>query len=129
MSAILIGLAADAVVLLHFGFIVFVVIGGFLVLRWTGLIWLHVPALIWGIVIEYTGWICPLTPLEIKLREQAGEAGYSGGFIDHYIMPLIYPPGLTHTTQIIIASTLLITNAVLYFYIIRRLMTRRTRHR
>ena len=83
-------------------------------LRWPAAAWLHVPAAVWGVLIEYTGWICPLTPLENSLRMRGGEAGYSGGFIEHYIQPLLYPAGLTRSTQIVLGSLVLVLNLVAY---------------
>ena len=106
--------AANAVVVFHLGFILFAVFGGWLVLyrlRWA---WLHAPAWAWGVWIEVSHRICPLTPLENALRSQAGEAGYSGGFIDHYLVPLIYPPGLQPQHQLVLAGLLLVMNAALY---------------
>ncbi len=88
-------LAADAVVLVHLAFVVFVVVGGFLAIRWPRIAWLHVPAALWGAWAELTATICPLTPLENALRRRAGETGYEGGFIEHYLIPLLYPAGLT----------------------------------
>jgi hypothetical protein len=108
------GLIADGLVLLHVLFIAFVALGGLLALRWPALAFLHLPCLLWGIAIELGGFICPLTPLEVRWRLAAGEHGYSGGFIDHYIMPLIYPPGLTRETQILIGFALLILNGIIY---------------
>ena len=84
-------LMADLIVLLHFAFVVFVVLGGLLALRWPRVVWLHVPAVIWGALVEFTGWICPLTPLENRLRRASGEASYQGDFIAHYILPALYP--------------------------------------
>jgi hypothetical protein len=107
-------LLADLVLLLHAAFIVFVLLGGLLVWRWHWLIWLHVPAAIWGILIEVQGWLCPLTPLENRLRRAAGADGYSTGFIDHYLAPLIYPPGLTPAIQLLLAGGVLLVNAVIY---------------
>ncbi len=107
-------LLADAVVLLHFAFVVFVIGGGFLAWRWRGAIIAHLPALLWGIWIELSGWICPLTPLENQLRERAGESGYQGGFIEHYIMPVLYPPGLTHPVQWVLGAALVAINVVAY---------------
>jgi hypothetical protein len=106
--------AANAVVVFHLGFILFVILGGWLVLyrlRWA---WLHAPAWAWGVWIEVSHRICPLTPLENHFRALAGEAGYSGGFIDHYIVPVIYPPGLQPQHQIVMAAALLGMNAALY---------------
>ena len=111
---------ADGVLVVHLAFVLFVALGGFLVLRWPRIAWLHVPAALWGVYIEFTGRICPLTPLANSLRVRGGEAGYSGGFIDHYITALIYPDGLTRTTQIAIGSGVLIMNVVLYALVIRR---------
>ena len=107
-------LAANAVVVFHLGFILFVIFGGWLVLfrwRWA---WVHVPAWAWGVWIEVSHRICPLTPLENGLRARAGEAGYGGGFIDHYLVPLIYPPGLQPRQQLYLAAGLLGMNAALY---------------
>jgi hypothetical protein len=84
-------IAADLVVLAHLGFILFVILGGLLVLRWPRMAWIHLPAVIWGALIEFAGWICPLTPLENWLREASGTAGYQGGFIEHYLVPIVYP--------------------------------------
>jgi Protein of Unknown function (DUF2784) len=111
---------ADLVLVVHLAFVVFVVLGGLLVLRWPRLAWLHVPAAIWGVLIEYTGWICPLTPLENSFRIQGGEAGYSDGFIQHYIQPLLYPAGLTSSTQVVLGSVALILNLTVYTVVIAR---------
>ena len=108
------GIAADGVALLHFAFILFVVLGGFLVLRFRKLAWLHVPAAVWGAAIEFTGWICPLTPLENALRRAGGSAGYADGFIGHYLLPIIYPPGLTRDIQFALALGVVFVNAVIY---------------
>jgi hypothetical protein len=116
-------LLADAVVVLHLAFILFVIFGGLAALRWPRLAWLHVPAAAWGALIEFGGWICPLTPLENALRERGGEAGYSGGFIDHYVTGLIYPQGLTRTMQFAAGALVLAINALVYW----RLWSRRQR--
>jgi hypothetical protein len=108
---------ADLVLAAHFAFVLFVVLGGLLVLRWPGLAWLHLPAAIWGVLIEYFGWICPLTPLENSLRVRGGEAGYSGGFIQHYIQPILYPTGLTRPTQLILGSMALALNIAVYWIV------------
>jgi hypothetical protein len=113
-------LAADLLVVLHLGFILFVAAGGLAVLRWPGLAWIHVPALLWGATIELGGWICPLTPLENTLRLRAGEAGYTAGFIEHYIVPVIYPPGLTREMQIGLGIALVLVNATAYAVVIVR---------
>jgi hypothetical protein len=105
---------ADLILALHLVFVLFVVLGGLLVLRWPRAAWLHIPAAIWGVLIEYTGWICPLTPLENSLRTRGGEAGYNGGFIEHYIQPLLYPAGLTRSTQVVLGSLVLVLNLTAY---------------
>lgn len=112
---------ADLVLVVHLAFLMFVVLGGLLVLRWPRIALLHVPAAIWGILIEYSGSICPLTPLENSLRRAGGEAGYSGGFIEHYIQPAIYPAGLTRGTQIVLGSLALIVNLMAYGVLIARI--------
>jgi hypothetical protein len=111
---------ADLVLVVHLSFVLFVVLGGLLVLRWPKMAWLHVPAAIWGVLIEYAGWICPLTPLENSLRRSGGEAGYSGGFIEHYIQPALYPAGLTRGTQMVLGSLALIVNLTAYGVLIAR---------
>jgi hypothetical protein len=112
--------AADVVLLLHLAFVVFVVLGGLLVPRWPWLAFVHLPAAIWGVAIEFFGWICPLTPLENSFRILGGEAGYSGGFIQHYVQPVLYPAGLTRPTQAALGSVLLILNVVAYTIVISR---------
>jgi len=111
---------ADAVLVLHLGFVLFVVLGGLVVLRRPRLAWLHIPAAIWGVLIEYMGWICPLTPLENSFRLRGGEAGYSGGFIQHYIQPVLYPAGLTRSTQIALGSFALLVNLTAYGVVVAR---------
>ena len=115
---------ADAVLVLHLGFVLFVVLGGLLVLRRPKLAWLHIPAAIWGVLIEYTGWICPLTPLEISFRARGGQPGYGGGFIQHYIQPVLYPAGLTRSTQVVLGSIVLILNLAAYGLVISRMRNR-----
>ena len=110
----------DLVLVVHLAFVLFVVLGGLLVLRWPWVALLHVPAAVWGVLIEYSGWICPLTPLENSLRRSGGEAGYSGGFIQHYIQPLLYPAGLTRGTQIVLGSVALLVNLTAYGVVIAR---------
>lgn len=107
-------LAADAVVLLHFGFILFVLLGGLLAYKWLCVIWLHLPAVIWGAVIVLAGWVCPLTPLENKLRVAGGGTHYSSSFIEHYILPVIYPAGLSRELQINLGITLVLVNVLIY---------------
>jgi hypothetical protein len=113
-------LQADLVVVVHFAFVLFVVLGGLLVLRWPWVAFIHLPAAIWGVWIEFTGRICPLTPLENALRARAGEAGYSGGFIEHYILPALYPSGLTRTVQLVLGGLVILINLLLYGYLLRR---------
>jgi hypothetical protein len=115
-------LLANAVVLLHALFIVFIVFGGFLAWRWRWVAVLHVPAALWGVLIEYRGWICPLTPLENALRVKAGQAGYSGGFVEHYLLPAMYPSGLTPRIQAGLGTLVLVVNVVAYTIFVRRLM-------
>ena len=100
----LVNLSADLLVALHFAFVVFVVFGGLLVLKWSKVAMLHIPCVLWGAFIEFSGRICPLTPLEHRLREAAGETAYSGGFIDHYIVPLVYPAELTRGCRFLSVS-------------------------
>ena len=108
------GLSADAIVLLHLGFILFVALGGLLVLRWPKLAWAHLPAVIWGALVELAGWICPLTPLENRLRAAAGDPAYTGGFIDRYIVPIVYPAQLTRGTQLALGIAVIVVNLVIY---------------
>ena len=121
-------LAADAVALLHLAFVLFVVVGGLLVWRWPRLAWLHLPAVAWGALIEFTGWMCPLTPLENHLRQAVGQAGYAGGFIDHYLLALLYPVGLTREMQGALGASVLVVNGAVYGTLLWR-RTRATRGR
>jgi hypothetical protein len=111
---------ADFVVLIHFTFVLFVVLGGFLVLRWANVAYLHLPAAFWGVWIEFSGRICPLTPLEHSLRAQAGEEVYAGGFIEHYLLPILYPGSLTRTVQLGLGLVVFVINLVIYIYALRR---------
>ena len=111
---------ADLVLVVHFAFLAFVVAGGAFVLRWPRVAWVHVPAVIWGVLIEFFGWICPLTPLEIALRHRAGEAAYTGGFIAHYVMRVIYPDGLTRGIQVMLGILVLALNGGIYAAMIAR---------
>lgn len=113
-------LLADLLVALHFGFILFVVLGGLFALRWRRAVWIHIPAALWGAWIEIAGWICPLTPLERSLRRRAGQAGYEGGFIEHYLIPVIYPRGLTREVQLWLAVFVLAANVAIYVAVLRR---------
>jgi len=111
---------ADLVLVLHLGFVVFVVLGGLLVLRWPAIMALHIPAAVWGVMIEFTGWLCPLTPLENWLRVRGGELGYSGGFIEHYIQPVLYPSGLTRGIQIALGTLVMLLNLTAYSIVLSR---------
>ena len=111
-------LLADIVVVIHLVFILFVVLGGLIVFRWQWVRWLHIPAVLWGILIEFAGWICPLTPLENWLRLKSGLTGYSTGFIERYLLPLIYPVNLTRDTQIVLGMLVIGINVVIYGSII-----------
>ena len=113
-------LAADGVLVLHLLFIVFVLAGGLLALRWRRAPWLHLPAAAWGVFIEASGRICPLTPLENRLRAAAGQAGYEGGFIEHYLLAVIYPAGLTRDIQFVLAALVVGVNLAIYFWVWRR---------
>jgi len=107
-------LLADAVLLLHLAFVAFVVAGAALLPRWPSLVALHLPACAWAAYVEFSGTVCPLTPLENLLLTRAGQSGYQGGFIDHYLLPLLYPDALARDTQFWLGATLLLLNAVLY---------------
>ncbi len=113
-------LAADGVVLLHALFIAFAVLGGLLAVRRTWVAALHLPTVAWAAWIELSGGICPLTPLENRLRELAGERGYAGGFVEHYLLPVIYPPGLTPAVQWALAATVVVVNVLVYSWVLRR---------
>jgi len=108
------GALAELVLVVHAAFIVFVLFGGLLALKWRALPWLHLPCVLWVILIELNGWICPLTPLENQLREAGGERGYSGGFIEHYLLPIVYPPGLTTGLRMLLAALVLGVNLAVY---------------
>ncbi|MGA6827007.1 DUF2784 domain-containing protein [Nitrospira sp. NS4] len=107
-------LAADLVVLIHLSFVLFVLLGGLFVLRWPRVMWLHLPAAAWGAFIEFSGWICPLTPLENWLRTQGGSHGYEGDFVVHYVIPLLYPETLTHDIQLILGAIVVTVNLAIY---------------
>ena len=113
-------LLADLVVLVHFGFVLFVVLGGALVIRWPKAAWIHLPAAGWAVLVELSGWICPLTPLENRLRVLAGSQGYADSFIAHYLLPVLYPQQLTRRIQIVLAFLVVLINAAVYAYILHR---------
>lgn len=112
-------LFTDLIVLIHFSFILFVIFGGFLVLKWRKLIWLHLPAAAWGALIEFAGWICPLTTLENRLRSASG-GGYAGSFIEHYIIPVIYPAALTREIQPALGLAVILLNLFVYRKLFRK---------
>ena len=111
---------ADLVVLVHFAFVLFVVFGGLLVLCRQNVMYLHLPAVAWGAFIEFAGGICPLTPMENSLRARAGLEGYQGGFIEHYLVPVLYPTGLTRHIQFILGSLVIVSNLLIYALVIGR---------
>jgi len=115
---------ADGVVAFHLGFVLFVVLGGLLALRRPRAAWLHLPAAAWGAFVEFSSTICPLTPLENHLRRLGGEAGYSGGFIAHYMLPVLYPAGLSQGTQIAIGVFVVLLNVTVYAILWRRRLSR-----
>lgn len=110
-------IAADSILLLHLAFTLFTVLGGLLVLRRPALLWLHLTAVLWGVVIEWADWICPLTPLENALRVRGGETGYAGGFIEHYVGLLLYPENLTIALRALLGFGLVAINVIIYGYI------------
>ena len=114
------GLLADLVALVHLGFVVFVLVGGLFVLRRPRLAWFHLPAALWGAAIELTSWPCPLTPLEKSFRALAGARIYDGGFIAHYILPVLYPPGLTRPVQLALGGVVVAVNVAVYLLVLRR---------
>ena len=114
------GFLADVVLLLHGAFVLFVVAGGLLVLRWPRVAWVHVPTVLWGAVIEFAGFICPLTPLEKAWRRAAGGEAYQGGFIEHYVTAALYPSGLTRPIQIALGLLVLGINAGVYWKLWQR---------
>ncbi len=118
------GLLANLVVLVHFGFILFAALGGLFALRWRWIPWVHLPVVAWAAFIELSGRVCPLTPLENRLRAEAGDAAYTGDFIAYYLGPVIYPPGLTREVQILLAVLLVVINSAVYWIVWRRRCTR-----
>jgi len=107
-------LLADLVVIIHLVFVLFVLCGGLLVLRWRWVAWFHLPAIAWGTFVEFSGWICPLTPLENWLRMQGSEAAYTGDFIARYLLPILYPAALTHEVQVVFGTLVLVVNLAIY---------------
>lgn len=113
-------LAADLLVLLHLAFVGFVIAGGLLLIRWWPLVFLHLPAVVWGALLEFNGWVCPLTPWEQQLRRAAGESGYQNGFVEHYLLPALYPAGLTRELQILLGVCVVILNLLVYGWLLWR---------
>jgi hypothetical protein len=116
---------ADIVLLSHFLFVLFAILGGLFVLHKRWFLWLHLPAVIWSAVVNLAGWICPLTPLENSFRAAAGQAGYKGGFVEHYIAPLVYPGGMTRELELIAGVSVLVWNVLVYTFVIFRRPRRR----
>ena len=112
-------LLANLVLILHLAFVVFVLCGGLLVWRWRWIAWLHLPAVLWGAVVEFTGWICPLTPLENWLRAQSGENSYSSDFLAQYLLPVLYPGDLTRGIQLLLGTVVVVLNAAVYWWLWR----------
>lgn len=113
-------IAADLVLVVHLGFIVFVILGGLLLLRFPKIMYLHIPAAVWGAVVEISGRICPLTTWENDLRQSAGESGYAESFVEHYLVPIIYPAGLTRDVQLTLAGIVVFANIVIYGWLLYR---------
>jgi hypothetical protein len=122
-------LSADLVLIVHLAFVLFVALGGLLVLCQPRLMWLHLPAVVWGALSEFLGVFCPLTPLETALRDIGGQTGYTGDFIAHYITAVIYPSGLTRGTQIALGFGALLLNMAIYGYWLLRKRQSRSRRR
>jgi hypothetical protein len=114
------GPLADGVVVGHFAFVLFIIFGGLIVFRWRRWVWIHLPCVLWGALNEFFGWVCPLTPLENWLRETGGKAGYQTSFVEHYILPILYPATLTREVQIILGLMVLAVNVGIYGWIWRR---------
>ena len=110
---------ADATVLLHLGFVLFVVLGGLIVAWRPRVAWVHLPAAVWAAWVEFAGWVCPLTPLENWLREQSGGAAYTSGFIEHYLLPILYPASLSRELQWALGGMVLLINTVVYLVVFR----------
>ena len=113
-------LLSELLVLVHFAFVLFVVFGGMFTLKWRWMVWVHLPAVLWGVIVEVTGWVCPLTILENNFRLQAGQQGYGGDFLAHYLMPVLYPPGLDLNLQLLMAGTAILINIVIYSYVFKK---------
>jgi hypothetical protein len=118
---------ADLVVLTHLAFILFALFGGLFALRWRWVPWAHLPAACWGAAVEFFGWFCPLTPLENSLRRASGSAGYSGGFIERHLLPMIYPAEFSRELQLFLGFVLVALNLLVYLAVWRGLRRRRVR--
>jgi hypothetical protein len=118
-------ITADFLVVLHLTFIIFVVVGGFLTLKWRRFVFFHPPAALWGAWIEFSGRLCPLTPAEQHFRRAGGSAGYSGTFIEHYLLPIIYPANLAREVQMILGAGVVAVNLVAYTMLFNRILRRR----
>lgn len=114
------GPLAEVVVVVHFCFVLFVLFGGLLALRWRWVPWVHLPTAVWGALIEFADWVCPLTPLEKWLRRQGGLGGYEGSFIEHYILALLYPRGLTRPVQLALGLIVIALNVYIYWRVFSR---------
>ena len=110
-------LLADLVLIVHLAFVVFVLCGGLLVLRWRWIAWLHMPTIAWGAFVEFSGWICPLTPLENWLRAQGGETAYRSDFIAQYLLPVLYPGDLTRDLQLLLGTVVVVLNTAVYWWL------------
>ena len=113
-------LLADLVILAHFAFVIFAVLGGILVLRWRKIVWIHLAAVVWSAAVEFFDWICPLTPIENWFREKAAEPIYHSDFIARYLLPVLYPDGLTRNVQIALGTLVLILNLAIYVWVFSR---------
>ena len=113
-------LLADLVLVVHLAFVVFVLCGGLLVSRWRWITWLHLPAALWAAIVEFTGWICPLTPLENWLRAQGGKNSFNSDFIAQYLLPILYPGNLTRGLQLLLGTVVVVLNAAVYWWLWHR---------
>lgn len=120
-------LLADAVLFIHLAFVLFILFGGLLALKWRSTIWFHLPAAAWGAFIEFSGWICPLTPLENWLREQGGAGVYEGDFLGHYLFALLYPNNLTRSAQLMLGLFVVAMNTAIYLWLWQKNRLRRSR--
>ena len=111
---------AQFVVIAHMAFVAFATLGGFLVIKWKTIVWIHIPAVVWAAVIEFFGWVCPLTPLENWLRLKAGEMGYRSDFIARYLFPVLYPSGLTREAQVVLAIAVILLNVAIYGWVAKQ---------